>query len=204
MQRRSCTRGAAWLASGLALIAFCTPRMHHASLAASPSSKPAFTFRDTAYFHRWSQSTQHEFTPDKQSDLQAWTDMVTINVYPDAKDGEALAARANAVLENYKSAKAMVLNTRSVPRTADRAAEHFVAVVFPRPTFIEVAFTRLKLVDGVGCSVVYSHRIYGEKAGDTMSSWLRANGPGAEKALMEWNSLGAAVTLARDLGRSRS
>ncbi len=204
MKKQSCARGVGWLASGLALIAFCTPGMQHAILAASSAGKPAFTFRDTAYFHRWSQNTQHEFTPAKQEDLQAWTDMVTINVYPDAADGDALAARANAVLENYKAAKAMVLNTRSVPRTADRPAEHFIAVVFSRPTFIEVAFARLKLVDGVGCSVVYSHRIYGVKAGDAASAWLRANGPEAERALMEWSSSGAAVALARDLGRAKS
>ena len=176
MNKRSCTRGIGWPVNALVWIALCTPSLHHSSLAASPSSKPAFTFRDTAYFHRWSQNTQHEFTPENQEDLQRWTDMVTINVYSDAKDGDALAARANAVLENYKSVKAMVLNTRSVPRTADRPAEHFIAVVFPRPTFIEVAFARLKLVDGVGCAVVYSHRIHGEKTGDAMSGWLRANG----------------------------
>jgi hypothetical protein len=29
--------------------------------------------------------------------------MITINVYPTAHDGDALAVKANAVLENYKS-----------------------------------------------------------------------------------------------------
>ena len=173
-------------------------------IAAPASGKPAFTFRNTEYFHRWSQNTQHEFTPAKQEDLKAWSDMITVNLYPDAKDGDALAARANSTLENYKSAKAMVLNTRSIPRTADQPAEHFIAVVFPQPAFIEVAFARFKLVDGVGSSTVYSHRIYGEKAGDAMSAWLKANGPDAEKALMEWNSIAAAVALARDHGRTKS
>ena len=27
-----------------------------------------------------------------------------------------------------------------------------------------------------GCSIVYSHRIYGEKIGDQMSAWLSENG----------------------------
>lgn len=185
----------------LAATMICPPRQ---TGAAPQTGTRAFTFRNTDYFHRWSQNTQHEFTPDKQEDLKAWTDMVTINLYPEAKDGDTLAARANATLENYKAAKAMVLNTRSVPRTADQPAEHFIAVVFGRPTFIEVAFARFKLVDGVGCSVVYSHRIYGEKIGDGMSAWLRENGEPAEKALMQWNSIGAAVVLARDLGRSKT
>lgn len=98
------------------------------------------------------------------------------------------AARANAVLENYKTHRAMVLKTDSIPRTPDRAAEHLVAVVFGRLTFIEVAFARFKLVDGAGCSIIYSHRIYGEKIGDAMSAWLSSNGPEIEKALMAWTS----------------
>ena len=62
-------------------------------------------------------------------------------------------------------------------------------MVFGRPNFIEVAFARFKLVDGTGCSFVYSHRIYGEKMGDEMSAWLSANGSDIEKALMEWSSM---------------
>ena len=89
--------------------------------------------------------------------------MITVNAYPDVHDGEGVAAKANAVLENYKSHQGRVFKTRSVPRTTDRPAEHLIAVVFTRPNFIEVAFARFKLVDGKGCSFVYSHRIYGEK-----------------------------------------
>jgi len=43
-------------------------------------------------------------------------------------------------------------------------------------------------VDGVGCSIVCSHRIYGEKVGDQMSKWLNDNGPKMEKMLMDWNN----------------
>ena len=169
-----------------------------------PSTKPAFTFREIGYFHRWSRNDQHEFTPDRQEDLQKWTDMITVNGYPDATDGNRLAAKANAVLENYKNHQAMVLKTTSVPRTADRPAEHLVAVVFGRPGFIEVAFARFKLVDGAGCSLVYSHRMYGEKAGDQMGAWLKANGPAVEKTLMEWTSIPSPVSLRKDLLRTRS
>lgn len=140
------------------------------------------------YFHRWSQKGQHEFTPAKQEDLKKWSDMMTVNGYPGVDDGDSLATTANAVLENYKKHQAKVLKTNSVPRTADRPAEHFIAVVFGRPDFIEVAFARFKLVDEQGFSFVYSHRIYGEKIGDEMSAWLLANGEGVEKALMEWSS----------------
>jgi hypothetical protein len=97
-----------------------------------------------------------------------------------------------------------VLKTDSVPRTANREAEHLVAVVFARPEFIEVAFTRLKMVDGTGCSIVYSHRIYGEKIGDQMSAWLKANGPAVEKALMELSSFPSPVAFGKEAGRTRT
>jgi hypothetical protein len=152
-------------------------------------AKPAFVFDGVGYLHRWSSNTQHEFTPEGQEDLEKWSDMITVNVYPDAHDADALAAKANAVLENYKSHHGMVLRTNSLPRTPDRPAEHFIAVAFGRPNFIEVAFARFKLVEGVGCSIVYSHRIYGEKVGDQMSPWLDHNGAKIERTLMDWSSV---------------
>jgi hypothetical protein len=169
-----------------------------AGQAASVADKPAFVFREVGYFHRWSQNQQHEFTPEKQEDLKKWTDMMTVNGYPAVADGDGLAATANAVLENYKKHQAKVLKTSSVPRTADRPAEHFIAVVFGRPDFIEVAFARFKLVDGKGFSFVYSHRIYGEKIGDEMSAWLGANGEAAEKALMKWSSFPSPDSLSQE------
>lgn len=148
-----------------------------------------FSFSGVPYFHRFSQDDQHEYTPSGQEDLKAWKDMVTINQYPKVKDGEALAATANTVLGNYKAAKGMVVRTNSVPATKDKPAEHLIAVVFGQPEFIEAAFARFRMRDGVGMSVVYSHRIYGKKAGDEMSAWLKKNGPTTEKALMQWDTI---------------
>lgn len=168
------------------------------------SATPAFAFNSVEYFHRWSKDDQHEFTPDRQEDLEKWSDMITVNGYPNVDDGEALATTANAVLENYKNHQARVLKTSSIPRTPDRPAEHLIAVVFGRPNFIEVAFARFKLMDGKGCSYVYSHRIYGEKIGDQMSAWLSTNGPEIEKALMEWKSMPSAGSIRQQLLRTRS
>jgi hypothetical protein len=168
--------------------------------AAAESGKSAFVFDGVGYLHRWSMNHQHEFTPEGQEDLEKWSDMITINVYPDAHDGEALATKANAVLENYKSHNGKVLRTSSVPRTPKQPAEHFIAVVFGRPNFIEVAFARFQLVNGLGCSIVYSHRIYGEKIGDQMSDWLKNNGAEKEKALMEWNDIPSPASLNKASG----
>ena len=149
----------------------------------------AFSFADVNYFHSFSKGDQYEYTPEGQEDLNAWTDMVTILSYPKAKDGEALAATANAVLENYKANNASVVKTDSVPRTRDKPAEHLIVVIFGRPEFIEVAFSRFKMHGGIGSAVVYSHRIYGKKVGDEMSKWLQVNGPTTERDLMKWDAL---------------
>jgi hypothetical protein len=156
------------------------------SPAADNSKAPAFQFRQVNYFHRWSENDQHEYTPDKQEDLDHWSDMITINDYPNVHDGDALAATANTVLGNYKSAEGKTLKTSSVPRTADRPAEHFIAVMFTRPAFIEIAFARFWLRGDKGQSSVYSHRFYGDKKSDEANAWLKADGSAVEKALLEW------------------
>ena len=147
----------------------------------------AFSFSNVKYFHRYTIGNQHEYTPAGQENLKAWTDMVTINIYPKAKDGKALAATANSVLTNYKANKGSILKTASVPKTATRPAEHLIVVVFGRPEFIEVAFARFKMQGGAGRALIYSHRVYGQKFGDAMSAWLKKNGPTTEKNLMSWN-----------------
>jgi len=158
--------------------------------AAGKNNKAAaFSFADVKYFHRFTKDDQHEYTPDGQEDLNAWADMVTINVYPKAKDGEALAATANAVLDTYKAKRGMVVKTDSVPRTREKPAEHLIVVIFGRPEFIEVAFARFRMHDGAGSAVIYSHRIYGNKVGDEMSAWLKKEGPATERNLMEWDSM---------------
>jgi hypothetical protein len=147
----------------------------------------AFSFQQVDYFHRWSGANQHEFTPAKQEDLDHWTDMITINAYPGVDDGEKMAGTANAVLGNYQSHGGKILKTSSVPATEKRPAEHFIAVLFNRHGFAEVAFARFKLVDGTGHSFVYFHRIYDENAADEMNAWVEANGEKTENALLDWN-----------------
>lgn len=149
----------------------------------------AFAFADVKYFHRFTTGDQHEYTPDGQEDLNAWTDMVTLLLYPKARDGEALAATANAVLETYKANNAVVVKTDAVPRTREKPAEYLIVVNFGRPEFIEAVFARFRMHDGVGSAVIYSHRIYGKRVGDQMSAWLGKNGPTTERSLMRWDAM---------------
>lgn len=162
----------------------CVPQAVH-----QRNELTAFTFAGVKYVHRFTKNDQHEYTPERQADLKRWTDMVTINYYRQAKDGEALAVIANSVLENYKANKGMVVKTDSVLKTGDRAAEHLIVTLFPRPDFIEVAFARFRMHGDVGTSVIYSHRIYGNKSGNEMSVWLKTNGPITERNLMTWTGM---------------
>jgi hypothetical protein len=157
------------------------------------STSPPFSFAGLTYYPRWAQGDQHEFTPKNQDDLKKWIDMMTLIVYPKVTDGEGLAATANTVLGNYKAAKALVLKTDSAPRTESKPAEHLIVVLFGRPEFVEVAFARLRLQKGVGTAAVYSHRVYGKKAGETMSAWLKKSGASTEKALLAWDALPASI-----------
>jgi len=157
-----------------------------AQKGADSKSKTTLNFNQTEYIHRWAQNDLHEFTPPGQEDLSKWTDMLSINVYRQVKDGEGLASVANQVLENYKQQKGRVLRTVSIPRTVEKPAEHLIVVVMGRPTFLEAVQARFKLIGGKGVSIIYSHRVYGEKAGPEMSTWLKDHGPSLEKVLMAW------------------
>ena len=159
------------------------------TIAIAQNKSPAFTFGNVNYFHRFTEKDQHEYTPAGQEDLKAWTEMVTLLVYRNVKDGEGLASTASSVLETYKANRAVVVKTDSVPRTKDKPAEHLIVVIFGRPEFIEVAFARFRMYNGLGSAVVFSHRIYGKAVGDKMQDWLAKNGQAIEANLMKWDSM---------------
>src|SRR5688500_1496116 len=103
------------------------------SLACIPASGSAPQGRGAAvslgvvaYFHHCTAGDHPVYTPAGQETLDAGTVMVTVNVYPWVRDGEALAAAAYAVLESYKANKAVILKPDSVPRTSTKPAEHLI------------------------------------------------------------------------------
>ena len=161
-------------------------------------SKEAMTlnFRGTDFVHRWSKDGQNEFTPRNDSDLAKWRDMITVNVHESVANGDQLAEVANRILSNYQR-RGKILRTDSNPRTPDRPAEHLIVAALGDPNFLEAAFARCVLANGVGFVTVYSHRVYGQAAGPAMSEWLKTNGVPVEKALMEWDKLPSAASLKR-------
>lgn len=151
-------------------------------------------FNGSDYFHRWSKNGQNEFTPQGEEDLKAWKSMLTVIVYDGARTGDDLAGVANRVLEAYRT-RGRVVKTDSKPRTRDREAEHFAAVVLGDPEFLEAAFARFLLFEQTGMVVVFSKRIYGRRVGDDMSAWLVKNGPAIEEALMSWKGIPSLTVL---------
>ena len=156
--------------------------------ATSHARATTLTFGGNVYLHRWSKSSQHEFTPEGDGDLSRWRDMVTMNTHDTVRNGDQLAALANSVLNNYQT-HGKIVRTDSKPRTPQRPAEHLIVAILGNPGFLEAAFARIVLVDGVGEAVVYSHRIYGKEAGRLMGEWLQANGASIEKSLMAWDGI---------------
>jgi len=83
----------------------------------------------------------------------------------------------------------VVVRTDSIPRTATKPAEHLIVVLFPRPDFIEAVVLALQNAGWNGSGLIYSHRIYGSKAGNDMSAWLQTNGRTTEKTLMGFDAI---------------
>lgn len=160
-----------------------------ASDQANEQSKGAtLSFAGVDYVHRWSKNGQNEFTPRNDADLARWHDMVTINAHETVRNGEQLADLADRVLSNYQS-HGKIVRTDSRPSTAQRPAEHFIAALLGSPDFVEAAFARIVLVDGVGVVAVYSHRVYGKQAAEATDEWLKTNGPLLERTLMSWDRI---------------
>ncbi|MCA4904757.1 MAG: hypothetical protein INH10_19160 [Rhodocyclaceae bacterium] len=153
--------------------------------AGADAQRLVVSLGDRSFVHRWSKDNQNEFTPEGQTDLKKWEEMVTLSVHPNVKDGDQLANLANAVLGNYQRA-GKILRTDSKPRTKDQSAEHLIVAILGAPGVIEAAFARLILVDGTGFIVVYSRRAYGDGAAQAIGKWLQTNGPTTEQTLMGW------------------
>lgn len=156
------------------------------SAQASTNTQPvAINFAGQPFIHRWSKDNLNEFTPEDQPDLTQWQQMISINVHPNVKDGDQLAALANAVLSNYQRS-GEIIRADSKPRTNEKPAEHLIVAILGAPGVIETAFARIMLIDDLGVILVYSRRAYGEEAANTIGAWLQANGSTTENVLMDW------------------
>ena len=145
-----------------------------------------FQFDNQTYLFRWTDGQLYELTPEGQSDLNNWEEMVSFSIFQSVDNGEALAEIANQTLANYQSVKGMLLATDSRPATDSQPAEHFVAYLFIQPDTFEFAANRMLLLKDYGVSVVYSKRFYNQNGedGPFVSDWLETNGARLQRALM--------------------
>jgi hypothetical protein len=160
----------------------------HAQGGKAASPKPAtLKFNGTEFHLRWAKGGQFEFTPAGQEDLNRWTEMLTLWRYDAIRDGDGLAAQANRTLGAYQNAKGKILRTNSLPRTAQKPAEHFIAALLGSNQFIEFAAARLLLMNGKGVGIVYSRRAYGKPAKPDLGAWVTQNGAAIEQKLMAFD-----------------
>lgn len=155
--------------------------------------RPAFEFAKVMYFHRHSEGILHEYTPAGQDDLDAWTDMVSIIQYRTVKDAETLRIAASALRDKYQASRGTMIKSAMIPATKEQAEEYLIVTALGDPQFIEAVFARLRIQNGVGIGIVYSHRVYGRRVGDEMSRWLEKHGPATEEALLAWDAIPKAI-----------
>jgi len=130
-------------------------------------------FDSSDYFYRWSNADMHEFTPKGQAVDGEWEDMLTINYYKDVSDKPSLAEVAGAVLANYQEAGGIILGVDAVSAGDEDPSEYIMAVVFGATNIAEFAFVRFKIKDGMGVSLAYAHREYGENVGEQIDRWMQ-------------------------------
>ncbi|MFT3792570.1 MAG: hypothetical protein QM741_16235 [Rudaea sp.] len=151
--------------------------------AVADSPAPTVTFRGTTYRLSRTSGNEYDFTPAEQTPPSA--DVLTLLVLSRIKDGEALADLANRTLSKLKDTKATIVRTNSVPASAQKPAEHFMAVVIPSPDALQFGASRYVLVGGEGVEMIYMHTIHGNAVGNEMSRWLDKNGADVEQKLMQ-------------------
>jgi hypothetical protein len=64
-----------------------------------------------------------------------------------------------------------------------------IIILLITPEYIECVFARLMFHEKQGVAIIYSHKVYGGKAGDETSKWLKEKGETIEKELLKVKDL---------------
>jgi hypothetical protein len=149
----------------------------------------SINFKGIEYRNTYSRNDTYRFTP-KGQEVVGCSDQIDIHVYPNAKDVNDILSYFKAdFVKYYQGSGAKILKTYYVPKTEKKEAEHFILEIVPTRYYTEFIFARLKMIDGIGCEITYSHYTRGEKSEDEVSVWLRDNGQASEQALMNWDKI---------------
>ncbi|MCZ8181875.1 MAG: hypothetical protein O9322_02810 [Beijerinckiaceae bacterium] len=180
----------------LTLLGAALPTASALAQAIPPGVPGRLTFDGRTFLFRFAKNGLHEFTPEPETDLHGFTNMLTVNVLKTVTDPEALARMANGVVARSQQL-GRIMKTASKPAKPGSPAEHLIVAVLGQPKFLEAAFTRVFLLGGCGFAMVYSYRIYQEKAGPAMAEWLNANGNRLEANLVKWNDFALIEPMAK-------
>jgi hypothetical protein len=172
------------------------------SLSTAKASKPAsdngavVIFSGTKYFLRTAKDDEYVFTPDEQEDLQQWTDMIRLSYYPEITDGKSLAAKAIAWWEHYRKTRTRIFKINFIPRLDQMPAHDdalYTAVTIsekPYNDYDEFSYTAVRIVEGIGMALVYSHREHRDHLIEMgiNNTWILRN-ERLEDAWFTWNGI---------------
>jgi hypothetical protein len=145
-------------------------------------------FRGTEYLLRPFDGKTYDFTPQGQEDLSAFTDMLSLKLYPTAHDQQALATITSRTQAVAQGANATVLPTISGSASGQQPGAHFLAVVLPTPHGVDFDAIRFVLVDQQVVGVFYTHRSQGQSAAGTTSAWVAKNAADVERQLLQFDA----------------
>ncbi|HEY4247097.1 MAG TPA: hypothetical protein VGM64_09590 [Lacunisphaera sp.] len=156
-------------------------------------------FSNTKYFLRSSKDGQYVFTPRGQEDPKRWTDLITLNFYPEITEGKSLAAKAIAWWEYFRSRRIFLMGLNYVPRVdqMNAASDSLYTLVAirakPYNDYDEFNFTAIRMTGGNGAASTYSHREYrtGPLSMERCIAWSGKNEPVVGEAWFAWD--GAAI-----------
>ncbi len=149
------------------------------------------SFDNLDYGYQWSNDDLHEFTPEGQSVTGDWKDMLTLSHYTDISNAIELAEATQDILAHYEEAGGIVLGLESIEPVDNQASEYILAVVFGADEVAEFAFVRFRLQEGMGMSIAYAHRAYGEDAHKQINGWMKTHGSRLKQKIIALNDIPA-------------
>jgi hypothetical protein len=175
----------------------------HSSIS---ESGDAVIFSNTKYFLRSSKDGQYVFTPRGQEDPKRWTDLITLNFYPEITEGKSLAAKAIAWWEYSRSRRIFLMRLNYVPRidqmNAANDALYTLLTLRAKPynDYDEFTFTALRVIGGIGTASSYSHREYrtAPMSMERCFAWGQKNESLVGEAWFGWDGVSAYARMLAD------
>lgn len=149
----------------LAILLACLP-------AAAAASPPPLEFAGTTWYARWWDGGLVEYTPDGQTDLERYSEMLSLLPTPAGLQAAHLDAYTREMAITHERRGGRVLSRECQPAAPSHLAECTLLIGFGDASHVELAVVRhIALRAGIaGFSL--SHREYGDGAEDRAKTWI--------------------------------